>query len=434
MGREHARAPIAVVLLWLVPGAFAAVAAAILRDVGEAAAAPEWWWMLLGAGVPVAGGFLLAMRRRFDPVLLPLATLLTAVGLAMVARLDPALLSNPDVPDNLLQRHLVSVVLGIGVALGVTVVVRRPEMIGRYKYTWLVVGVGLLAATLVFGQEIRGARLWLRVGPVQFQPSELIRIAVAVFFAGYLAERRDLVASDFRLGPVRLPPVPYLLPLALAAAGSAAILVLQNDLGTALLLFATTVAMLYVATGQARYVILGAGVFAVIAWAASAAVSRLGIRVQNWLDPWVDPLATGYQQVQAEYALAAGGVLGTGLGEGMPDRIPDVHTDFILAALGEELGLAGTVAIVAILLLFSWRGFAIALRAQAGVGRFLAAGLATSIAVQTLLIAGGVARLLPLTGLTLPFVSYGGTAMLVNFAAAGLLLAISAEPRPPAAG
>lgn len=435
MNRFTADRTVSICLLWLVPGLFAATAAALIGRFGLGGAVPDSWWVMFPAAL-LAGGatrFFIADRKRPDPVLLPLAALLAAVGLAVVARLDPALLGNPDVPDNLLLRHLVSVVLGIAVACATPLLCRRPELIGRYKYTWLVLGAGLLALTLVFGQEIRGARLWLRLGPVQVQPSELIRIALAVFLAGYLADRRDLVASDLRVGPIRLPPVPYLLPLVLAAAGSATLLVLQNDLGTALLLFATTVAMLYVATGQPRYVVLGVATFAAVSWIASIGVSRLGIRVQNWLDPWVDPLASGYQQIQAEYALATGGVLGAGLGRGVPDRIPDVHTDFVLAAIGEELGLAGTIATVGLLLLFSWRGFVIALRAPTGLGRFLAAGLATSTAVQTLLIAGGVARFVPLTGLTLPFVSYGGTAMLVNFLATGLLLSISTGPilQPP---
>jgi len=433
VAKPSSNSPVSVALLWFAPGLVAAVAAALLRHLGTPAE-PRSWWAVFAVAVLAGGGVRLGMNRRFDPVLLPIAGMLAAVGLAIVARLDPALVRNPDAPDNLLLRHLVSVVLGLGVACGLVVVVRQPESIGRYKYTWLALALALLAATLAFGQEIRGARLWLRVGPVQIQPSELIRVAVAVFFAGYLAERRDLVASDLRVGPLRLPPVPYLLPLVLAAAGSASILLLQNDLGTALLLFVTTVAMLYVATGQARYVVLGAAAFSAITWMASLAVARLGIRVQNWLDPWVDPLASGFQQVQSEYALAAGGGVGVGLGRGSPDRIPDVHTDFVLAAIGEELGLAGTVAVVALLLLFALRGFAIALRAPPGLGRFLVAGLATSIAVQTLLIAGGVARLVPLTGLTLPFVSYGGTAMLVNFLATGLILAVSAtstaRPRP----
>ena len=420
---------VSIVFLWIVPGVFSAVAAAIIRSAGVGSGVPVGWWVVFPGCLFLAGLLLLVGLGpgRFDPVLLPVAALLAGVGLAVIARLDPALLRNPDVPDNLLLRHLVSVILGLGLAGAVPLVLRRPELVGRYKYTWLVAGVGLLALTLVFGQEIRGARLWLRVGPLQVQPSEVVRIALAVFLASYLADRRDLVVSDLRLGPIRLPPVPYLLPLVFAAAGSASILVLQNDLGTAVLLFATTVAMLDVATNQARYVAIGAVAFVVISWVASRSVSRLGIRVQNWIDPWADPLASGYQQVQSEYALAAGGALGVGLGRGDPARIPDVQTDFVLAVIGEELGIAGTLVVLGLLLLVSLRAFQIALRAPAGVGRFLAAGLGATVAVQTLLIAGGVARLIPLTGLTLPFVSYGGTAMIVNFLTVGLLLTVSAD-------
>ncbi|HYO29730.1 MAG TPA: FtsW/RodA/SpoVE family cell cycle protein, partial [Thermomicrobiales bacterium] len=378
---------ISIVLLWLVPGLFSAIAAATIRSEGLGTVVPAAWWV----GIPgclLLVGFVLLLRlgpARFDPLLLPVAVLLAAVGLAVVARLDPALLSNPDVPDNLLLRHLASVVLGLCLAGAVPIVLPRSELVGRYKYTWLVGGVGLLALTLVFGQEIRGARLWLRVGPIQVQPSELVRIALVVFLASYLADRRDFVVSDLRLGRLRLPPVPYLIPLVLAAAGSASILVLQNDLGTALLLFTTTVAMLYVATNQPRYVVIGTLTFAAVSWGASRTVPRLGIRLQNWVDPWGDPLVSGYQQVQSEYALAAGGALGVGLGRGDPTLIPDVHTDFVLTAIGEELGLGGTLAVIGLLLLVSLRAFQIALRAPAGVGRFLAAGLGTSVAVQTLL-------------------------------------------------
>ena len=417
------------VLLWIVPGAVVATASALLRPIGIVPAL-GFWWLLFGVAALAAGSYVRLRSGVREPALLPAAALLAAVGLAMMARIEPALLSNPDAPDHLLARHLVSVLLGLAAACVTVGVVRRPESVGRYKYTWLLIGLVLMAGTLVFGQEIRGARLWLRLGPVQVQPSELMRLAVVIFFAGYLAERRDLVAADLRFGPIRLPPVPYLLPLVLAAAGTAAILVLQNDLGTALLLFGTLLSMLFAATGQARYVALGLVAFAGLAGVAGAAVTRLGIRLQNWFDPWVDPLASGFQQVQAEYALSAGGALGGGLGRGMPHRIPDVHTDFVLAAVGEELGLAGTLAVVALLLLVAVRGFVIALRAPAGIGRFLAVGLAASIAWQSLLIAAGVARLLPLTGLTLPFVSYGGTSMLANFLTVGLLLTVAGVTPP----
>jgi cell division protein FtsW (lipid II flippase) len=283
----------------------------------------------------------------------------------------------------------------------------------------------LLALTILFGQEIRGARLWLRLGPLQFQPSELLRITLVAWLAGFLTERRDLIAPDPHGRRLRLPPIPYLLPMAGIGAVSVAALVLQNDLGTALLLFGIALAMLYAATGSGAYVWLGLIGFAGLAAVAGQAAPRLAIRVQNWADPWRDPLATGYQQVQSEYALSAGGMFGAGFGRGMPAAIPDVHTDFILSAVGEELGLAGTVALLLLAMLLAWRCFTIALVMPDGFERLLAAGLAAGLAIQTLLIVGGVIRLLPLTGLTLPFVSYGGSAMLANWVVVGLIAALS---------
>lgn len=417
----------ATALLWLAPASFTIVAAALVRHQGGAPPSPQGWWMVFGGLCLLVGVGVQAFRWRLDPVLLPIAATLAAVGLAVNARLEPLLRDEVTAPNDLLLRHLVSIILGFGIALGTVALVRQPEWLGRYKYTALIVGIALLALTLVFGEEIRGARLWLRVGPLQLQPTEAIRIAVALFFAGYLAERRELITSDVQVGPLRLPPIPYLMPLLLGSAAAAAILVLQNDLGSALLLFAITVAMLFIATGQTRYPMIGAVTFGFVAWLASPLFSRLAIRSQNWIDPWVDPLATGFQQVQSEWALATGGLLGQGLGAGSPNRIPDVHTDFVIAAIGEELGLVGTLGVIVLLGVFSMRGFMIALRSPSTIGRLLAAGLATSVAGQTLLILGGVGRLIPLTGLTLPFISYGGTSMLISFLTTGLLLAISRD-------
>lgn len=401
--------------LLLFPAGYGWAAATILG------ATWPWWAVVPGAAL-VTSVVLGVGAGRGDRVLLPLATMPAAIGTITIARLEPALLTDPNVPGSLLPRHLVSVVAGLAVLAGVAVLV-RPEWIRRYTYTWMALAGMLLVAALVFGEEIRGARLWLRFGPVQVQPSEILRLALVVWLAGYLDRRRELVGAAAGVGIAAA--LPYLAPVGVVGVASVAVLVLQNDLGTALLLFGVALAMLYAATGRGTYVALGAGTFAVAAWVAAEAVGRLAIRAQNWFDPWRDPLATGYQQVQSEYALAAGGLFGVGLGRGIPQAIPDVQTDFVLAAIGEEQGLLGVAVVLLLLFLLVWRAVVVALRVPDGFGRLLAVGLGAAFAVQALLIAGGVLRLLPLTGLTVPLVSYGGSAMVTNMVAVGLLLAVS---------
>ena len=370
---------------------------------------------------------------RGDQALLPVAAALAGIGLLMVQRLHPDLAAIDEVYADLAFKQLVFLAAGLAVLWGTVVVLRDLNLLRRYKYTYLILSLGLLASTFVFGQEINGARLWIDLGPIQVQPSELVKVTLVVFLAAYLDEKRDLIGTGatWRLGPLRLPPVPTLLPMGLMWASSLVVLVVQNDLGTSLLLFGIFLGMLYIASGQPLYVVAGLAGFAAVAWAAYAAFDRIGIRVQNWLDPWQDPLATGYQQVQADYALASGGLFGTGLGLGRPWSIPEVHTDFVFAALGEELGLLGTAGVLALYVVLVMRGYAIALAAPDGFLRLLAAGLTTAIGLQVAIIVGGVIRLLPLTGITLPFVSYGGSSLLTNCLIVGLLLRVSAHRRPP---
>ena len=383
----------------------------------------SWWW-ILGLGLLVTSIALGFTRPTAEQTMLAIAALLVICGTATIARLDPSLLTDPNVPSALVLRHGISIAVGL-IACIVLALGLRVEWVRRYKYTWLLLSFALVAVTLLFGREIRGAKLWLQVGPVQFQPSELLRLTIAAYLAAYLTERRDVVAAGRRVGPITLPSIAHLVPLAVVGAGAVLLLVLQNDLGTALLLFGITVAMLYAATSRASYVVICFVGFAALAWVAQQVVTRLGVRVQNWADPWNDPLVSGYQQVQSEYALAAGGLFGVGPGRGVPYLIPDVHTDFIFAAIGEELGSVGTVVLLLVMVLFIGRGMLIALRAPDGFERLLAVGLVSAVAIQTLIIVAGVIRLIPLTGLTLPFVSYGGSAMITNLALIGVLLAIS---------
>jgi cell division protein FtsW (lipid II flippase) len=238
-----------------------------------------------------------------------------------------------------------------------------------------------------------------------------------------------LIGSSWRVGFLRLPPIPYLAPMALMWAASLMVLVILNDLGSALLFFGIFLIMLYAASGRPIYVLSGFITFAIASWLAYVLFDRIGIRVQNWLDPWRDPLGSGYQQVQSDYALASGGLLGAGLGQGQPWRIPAVHTDYVFSAIGEELGLLGAVAVLALYLVLVMRGFAVALRSPDAFNRLFATGLAATIGLQALIIVGGVVRVIPLTGITLPFVSYGGSSLLTNCLIIGLLLRISGQQR-----
>jgi cell division protein FtsW (lipid II flippase) len=270
---------------------------------------------------------------------------------------------------------------------------------------------------------------------VYFQPSELLKVLFVIFLAAYLADQRELlIYATWRLGPLRLPPLPYLLPLVVMWLLVLGLVVVQRDLGAALLFFGIFLALLYAATARLDYVLAGLLAFAVGATVCYQLFGHVQDRVAIWLDPWAYAQGRGYQIVQALIALGAGGVFGAGLGYGYPEYIPAVHTDFVLAAIGEELGLLGSLAVVGLYLLLVYRGFRIALRAPEPYWQLLAVGLTTVLGLQALVILGGTIRLIPLTGITLPFVSYGGSSLLVNYLAIGLLLRISGESQiaPPA--
>ena len=360
-----------------------------------------------------------------DQVLLPVTATLACLGLLVIQRLHSPLAVRGPAYAGLAEKQLLFLVAGLAVLWGAAVAFKQLDWLRRYKYTWLVVSLALLGLTFAFGEEINGARLWLRVGPFQAQPSEVVKVTLVTFMAAYLEDKRDLVGWSWRAGPVRLPPLPYVLPMLLMGAASIAVLIVQNDLGSALLFFGVFLTMLYVASGRIVYVTCGLLTFGVACWASYRVFDRIGIRVQNWLDPWQDPVASGYQQVQSDYALAAGGLLGAGFSKGQSYHIPEVQTDFAFSALGEELGLVGLVATLALYLMLVLRGFAIGLRTSDGFERLVAIGLSAVIGLQTLVIVGGVVRLIPLTGITLPFVSYGGSSLLTNFLIVGLLLRIS---------
>ncbi len=419
--------------LRLVLSASAAMLAALASwAIAQRGAIDKALWQDLQPGVIIAGILLLAHLGfaltgfRGDQLVLPLVSALAGIGYVMVRRLQPDLAAiRPDLAG-IASRHALYLTAGFVILWSAAVLPRTLFWLQRYKYTALLASLLLLSATFLFGTEVNGARLWIQLGPVQAQPSEVVKLTLVVFLAAYLAEKRDLIGSAWRAGALRLPPIPYLVPMVLMWAASLLVLVVLNDLGTALLFFGIFLAMLYAASGRPVYVLAGLLSFAVASWIAYSLFERIGVRVQNWLDPWHHPLSAGYQPIHAEYAMASGGLLGTGLGRGQPWRIPEVHTDFIFAAIGEELGLLGTAAILALYGVLVLRGLVIALRVRDGFLQLLAVGLSSTLAIQTFLIIGGVLRVIPLTGITLPYVSYGGSSLLTNCLLAGMLLNISA--------
>ncbi|MCC7103825.1 MAG: FtsW/RodA/SpoVE family cell cycle protein [Chloroflexi bacterium] len=373
--------------------------------------------VLLGAHV-----WLSRRIRTGDQVLLPTVAMLCAIGQLMVTRLEPSLAP---------RQHL-WVAIGLVVMAAAAALLPNAETLRQYRYSLAAAGLLLVGVTFLLGVDPNGsgARLWLGVGGVYFQPSELLKVLLVVFFAAYLDENRELlVHTGPQFGRWRLPPPPYLLPILAMFGVSQALLVFQRDLGAALLFFVVFLTMLYIGTGQGIYVVGGLLLFAVGALVTSRLFGYVDARVSTWLDPWTQASGAGYQLVQSLLALRAGGLLGAGLGWGYPTYIPAVHTDFVISAIGEELGLSGTLATVGLFAILVERGYRISLRAADRFQMLLGVGLSTVVGVQALIILFGTLRLMPLTGITLPFISYGGSSILANFLLVGLLHRISAESR-----
>lgn len=393
------------------------------------------------ADVAVVGGFMavfLAISTALawrgwgeDQVLLPVAALLAGMGVLMCYRLEPDLARRyAGVYGDIAIRQMLWVLGGALLVVLINFVPWRMRWLKHYRYTWLLLGLLLVALTFVFGTgRDSTTRLWLSIGFFQFQPVELLKILLVVYLATYLDNHRHLIGSSYYVGPFRLPPLPYLVPLLIMWGLTISLIIYQRDLGAALLFFTIFLAMLYLLTGRTSYVGVGMAAFVAGAAALYPIFERVRIRVDAWYDPWADPLNTGYQMLQSIYALSTGGYIGTGLGRGDPTTIPESHTDFVFVAIGEELGMVGALGILLCYVLFALRGYQIALRTRDGFQQLLAAGLTTAITIQALIITAGTTNLVPLTGITLPFVSYGGSSVLVNFAMVGLLLRISARNR-----
>jgi peptidoglycan glycosyltransferase len=365
--------------------------------------------------------FLVTVGFQGDQLLMPLALGLTGIGFILVERLAPTLL----------LQQLTWLVVAAGTFCATILIPRDVSVLARYKYTWALLGLLLLISPLlpVVGREINGARIWVGItGVAQFEPWELVKVALVIFFAAYLDEYREVLSTPpRRFGPVPVPPIPYLIPIVGMWLVAMLVMVSEKDLGAALLFFGIFLAMLYLATGEPFYVVLGLVMLVAGGFVAYHAFAHVAARIDVWLAPFESDLRfdQAYQLTQGLFSLANGGVLGAGLGNGMPERIPVVWSDFVFDAFTEEVGFVGALALLAFYLVFVYRGMLIALRAPTTFLQLLAGGLSFIIAFQTLVIVGGNAKLIPLTGITLPFVAYGGSSLVTNFMLCALLLRVS---------
>ena len=418
--------------------AFATVGASIALVELGALGSVQGPVLALGAGLGVIT-LVIHVALRFaapqaDPFLLPISTLLNGLGIAEIYRLDIS--KNLSGWEAAGVRQIAWTAMAMLLALAVLLLIRNHRVLQRYSYIAMFVGIVLLLLPMLpgIGQTINGARLWIRFGSFNFQPGELAKIALAIFFAGYLVTARDslsLVGRKF-LG-MRFPRVRDLGPILVIWLAAMAVLVFQRDLGTALLFFGLFLVMIYVATGRLSWVILGLGLFVGGALIASRVLGYVGGRFASWLDAFnpkiYDAVGGSYQLVQGIFGLAHGGLIGTGWGQGSPGIVPLAESDYIIASLGEELGLAGLFAILALYLLFVSRGFRIGFVGQDDFGRLLGVGLSFVIALQVFIVLGGVTRVIPLTGLTTPFLAAGGSSLVANWIIVALLLRLSDSVR-----
>ena len=402
---------------------------------------PRLWVTVLIVGV-LAGAMHVVVRLKAqyaDPLFLPIATLLTILGLVMIYRIDVATAqraarNNAPEPTPDVYAQLTWFAVAVVLFIAVLVLVRDHRRLQRFTYSFVFLGLaGLLLPLLpVIGTTVNGARLWVHVFGLSFQPAEASKIFLTIFFAGYLVVKRDslaLVRTKF-LG-VGFPRPKDVGPLLVAWLISLGVLIFQRDLGTSLLFFGLFVCMLYIATQRRGWLVIGGSLFVIGATMAYFAFGHVRLRVDIWWDPWGDANDTGYQLVQSLYGFASGGLFGSGLGQGYPEFVPFANTDFIVAAIGEELGLVGMCALLLFFGILIERGLRTAIAVRDSFGQLLAVGLSIVLAIQVFVIIGGVTRLIPLTGLTTPFLSYGGSSLVANWVIIALLIRISDRARRP---
>ena len=396
-----------------------------------------------GAGMALLGlGLHAVLRVRApyaDQVILPVALALNGIGLAMIYRIDLAHGSH-GTATTFATRQLGWTAIGVTMAAAVLIMLRDHRTLRRYTYTAMVASLALVLLPLVpvIGTTINGARIWVHLGGQSLQPAEFAKLTLAIFFAGYLVTNRDTLAlAGPKVLGLQLPRIRDFGPIILVWTGSVAVLVFESDLGTSLLFFGLFVAMLYLATERTSWIVLGMGLFAGGAFLAAHAFAHVGARFEAWLyafnnDVFNQSPGGSGQLVRGLFGMASGGLFGTGWGQGRPDLVPFAESDFIVASLGEELGLTGLIAILVAYLILTERGLRTAIGVRDGFGKLLAGGLAFVVAFQCFVVVGGVTRLIPLTGLTMPFMAYGGSSLLANWVIVALLLRISDSARRPA--
>jgi cell division protein FtsW (lipid II flippase) len=405
-------------LLLLPVGAFLIVGAQALERSEAGAPADIWRTVTIFCGV-----FLLAhvavtlLTPNADQLLLPIMAMLSAFGLLFIARLEPEFIT----------KQVSWYVVGVAFMIGVLVFLPDPRALRSYKYIAASAGLALMVVTAIVGQEINGSRLWLGVGGFNFQVTEAMKLLLVIFLAGYLADRRLILGSvTRRWRAVRVPTLPYLIPLGVIWILTFLVLIWQRDLGAVLLLGGVTLLLLYAATNRLGFIVIGIALVILNVFVAYHQFDYVRVRIDVWLHPLSDADGGGYQLAQSLYALAHGGMLGAGLGSGFPEYIPAVHTDFVFAAIAEELGAAGAIGLIALYLLLAARGLRIALLQLTDFGTLLALGLTGILALQSIIIIAGNLSLIPITGITMPFVSYGGSSILVNFVMLAILIRLSA--------
>lgn len=435
--RQRRRSELGLLVVGFVVVSFAFV----LASLGTYNTLPADGWEFLAVSAALALAVNVANRYLApdaDPVIMPVVLVLNGIGFVMIYRLN---VSAQIAADASWHYQAIWSVLGVVAYIVTLVLVRRSRDLERYRYLLMFCALGLLVLPLVpvLGRtpeaQLNGVKLWIKLGPITFQPVEIAKILLVIFFASYFVEKREMLSlSTRRVGNRLFPDLRPLGPITVAWAVSLLVILFEHDIGFSLLLFVMFIAMLWVATGRWTYVVGGLIAFAAGTFlAAHLPVTRdlINQRLSAWLNPWAHYNSYGYQPIQGEFALGRGGLYGTGLGLGVPYNIPVAYSDFIFAAIGEELGLLGTTAVVVGFVLLVGSGIRAAIRARSEFSQLLAVGLTAIIGFQSFFIMAGVVRLLPLTGVSLPFIGYGGSSLLANYVLVALIMRISQEGATP---